>query len=39
LTLFQVQALHIVSTAVKAHPDLKPAFTGMPGCSVYTTGG
>lgn len=39
LTLFQTTTLHTVSTAVKAHPDLKLSFTGMPGCSVYTTGG
>jgi hypothetical protein len=38
LTLFQTTALHTVSTAVKAHPDLKLSFTGIPGCSVYTIG-
>lgn len=38
LTLFQTDVLHTVSTAVKAHPDLKLALTGVPGCSVYTTG-
>jgi hypothetical protein len=39
LTLFQATALHTVSTAVKAHPDLKESFTGTPGCSIYTIGG
>lgn len=35
LTVFQVSELDVVSKAVKAHPDLKSALAGMPGCRVY----
>ncbi|HVV24337.1 MAG TPA: hypothetical protein VHF06_33190 [Pseudonocardiaceae bacterium] len=35
MTLFQAQALDVVSKAIKAHPDLKAALTGVAGCEVY----
>lgn len=39
MTLLQSGELSVVSSAVKAHPEIRLLFTGMPGCSVYTTGG